>query len=93
MWPDKTEESARNNRGVPIKKLRKFLEQLDGVQIVNESSIWRLNLEKEAICDFNEVRLLLLKRERLEYAEIIRLLENRQALGSQIHIQEIQIGI
>lgn len=74
MWPDKTEESARNNRGVSIKKLRTLLEQLDIVQVLNEGSNWKLVLENNAACDFHEVRRLLQKRNQLDQDEILQLL-------------------
>jgi DNA-binding SARP family transcriptional activator len=61
LWFDKSGESARNNRNVNISKLRTILEELDGVEVVNENSLWRLNLGNTVFCDYLEIMGLLKK--------------------------------
>lgn len=52
LWSDKSAESAKNNRGVNIKKLRTILEDIDGTEITLENNYW---LVKNAPTFFNDL--------------------------------------
>lgn len=51
LWPDKSDESFNNNKGVYLKKLRDALEQVGLITIVQEGGVWRID-EGAQMCDF-----------------------------------------
>lgn len=50
LWPDKSDESFNNNKGVYLKKLRDALEQVGPITIVQEGGVWRIEDEAN-LCD------------------------------------------
>ena len=63
LWFDKTLESARNNRGVLLSRLRQILEQVGVVNIENRNSFWTIEFGDDVYCDYCEVIKLM---ERLK---------------------------
>lgn len=61
LWYDKIGESARNNRNVNISKLRTILEEVGGIEVVAENSIWKIKLDDSVFCDYIEISNLLCK--------------------------------
>ncbi len=61
LWYDKSGESARNNRNVNISKLRSILDEVEGIEIVNENLYWKVNIEEPLFCDYIEISNLLSK--------------------------------
>lgn len=61
LWYDKMGESARNNRNVNISKLRSALEEVDGLEVVNENSYWKVKIDDSIYCDCCEILNLLQK--------------------------------
>ncbi len=61
LWYDKSGESARNNRNVNISKLRSILDELDGIEVVNENLFWKINIDAPLFCDYIEILKLLTK--------------------------------
>jgi two-component SAPR family response regulator len=61
LWYDKIGESARNNRNVNISKLRTVLEDIGGIEVVAENSIWKIKMEDSVFCDYTEILQLLSK--------------------------------
>ena len=61
LWFDKTQESARNNRGVMLSRLRQILEQVGVVNIENRNSFWIIEFGDDVYCDYYEV-IKLMKR-------------------------------
>ncbi|HEY3388729.1 MAG TPA: hypothetical protein VGK38_04100 [Prolixibacteraceae bacterium] len=61
LWYDKSGDSARNNRNVNISKLRSVLDEIRGMEVVNENSYWKINTEKSIFCDYTEILDLLRK--------------------------------
>jgi len=55
LWFDKSGDSARNNRNVNISKLRSILDELEGAEVINEYSLWRINLGNAVFCDYLEI--------------------------------------
>ncbi|OFX61315.1 MAG: hypothetical protein A2066_01780 [Bacteroidetes bacterium GWB2_41_8] len=76
LWYDKSGESARNNRNVNISKLRAVLDEMGGVEVVNENSFWKIRMEDSVHCDYCEILNLLRKSKlvKLSEAEINRLI-------------------
>ncbi len=74
LWYDKSGESARNNRNVNISKLRAVLDEVGGIEVVNESTFWKIKTENPVYCDFTEILRLLRKSNTLSESEIHRLI-------------------
>lgn len=75
LWPDKTEESARNNRGVSIKKIRTLLAELGNASVINESNHWLLALDENIFCDFSFLQQAITGVARLSAKESIPFIE------------------
>lgn len=63
LWFDKIGESARNNRNVNISKLRSIIEEVEGVEVINENSFWKIKMGKPVFCDYTEILYLLRQSE------------------------------
>ena len=76
FWYDKFGVSARNNRNVNISKLRAILDEIEGVEVVTENSIWKIKLEDKIFCDYLEILNLLrkLKSSIFNESEILQLI-------------------
>lgn len=61
LWFDKSGESARNNRKVNISKLRVILDEVEGVDVINENLYWTIKTENPVFCDYTEILNLLRK--------------------------------
>lgn len=42
LWPDKSDESFNNNKGVYLRKLRDTLKQVGSISIVQEGGLWKI---------------------------------------------------
>ena len=56
LWPDKSEDKAKNNRGVNIKKLRGILEDIQGIEITFDNNYWKMILEENVFCDLANIQ-------------------------------------
>jgi two-component SAPR family response regulator len=63
LWQGHSSQSAKNSRGVTIRKLRLILESLDSVQINFHIDRWSISFSGSVYCDYIEC-LKLLKREK-----------------------------
>ncbi len=70
LWFDKSGDSARNNRNVNISKLRAILDELGGVEVVNDNSFWKIKMGPNIFCDFCEALHLLRKANSTNMGEI-----------------------
>ncbi|OJV87526.1 MAG: hypothetical protein BGO34_10705 [Bacteroidia bacterium 44-10] len=59
LWPNKTPESARNNRAVMISRIRRLLETIGHLNIENSNSYWVMKLGEDVICDYCEALSLI----------------------------------
>jgi len=64
LWQGHSSQSAKNSRGVTIRKLRLILESLDSVQINFHVDRWAMAFGGSVYCDYLEC-LKLLKREKI----------------------------
>jgi two-component SAPR family response regulator len=69
LWFDKSGESARNNRNVNISKLRTVLEEIGSVEIVNESSLWKIKMDNSIFCDYTEIFYRIRQSKTSEFTE------------------------
>ncbi len=59
LWPDKREESAKNNRNVNLSKLRSLGEQVGYMDISYQNEYMNIQLGSEIACDYLESMVLL----------------------------------
>lgn len=59
FWYDKSAESAKNNRGVSLSKLRQIFEQVDHINITNQNSYWTIEFGDDIYCDYYEALILM----------------------------------
>lgn len=69
LWYDKFGESARNNRNVNISKLRSILDEVGGMEVINENSFWEIRMEDFIYCDYCEILNLLQKSKSTNLGE------------------------
>lgn len=74
LWFDKSDDSARNNRNVSISRLRSILDKVGAIDIDQESSYWRVNMQ-DVHCD---------------YVELTNLSQRFRELNSSLNESEIQ---
>lgn len=56
FWPDKSEDKAKNLKGVTISNLRKALTELDGIKLVYEKGAFKIEInESVCFCDYNNL--------------------------------------
>ena len=61
LWFDKSEESANNNRGVALSKIRQIMENVTGIQFVKKGTYWSVEFGEEIYCDYYEALILIKK--------------------------------
>ncbi|GHU74394.1 hypothetical protein FACS189413_19140 [Bacteroidia bacterium] len=61
LWFDKTEESANNNRGVALSKVRQILERVGEVQFSKQGQYWMVEFGNDIYCDYYETLILIRK--------------------------------
>jgi len=59
LWPNKTRESAGNNRSVMASRLRQLFENIGSLHIESFNSYWKIKLGDEIYCDYREALTLL----------------------------------
>ncbi|MDR0419081.1 MAG: hypothetical protein LBH34_02580 [Prevotellaceae bacterium] len=52
MWPDKSAQEAKNNRGVTTNHLRSILKDMEGVELLYGDSLWSLQTSHPFYCDY-----------------------------------------
>ncbi|MDR2621409.1 MAG: hypothetical protein LBC48_02375 [Dysgonamonadaceae bacterium] len=78
LWFDKSEEAARNNRSVNLRKLRVLLQEVGDIGINNLNSYWTISLPDDVLSDYKEILRLVDKiqdGEITEKEDLMRLLE------------------
>jgi two-component SAPR family response regulator len=59
MWFDKSDESAKNNRGVSLNKLRTIFEKIGEISINGSNSYWTIVFGESIYCDYYEAMVLI----------------------------------
>ena len=92
LWPDKSHDSARNNRSVMISKLRQLFENVGQINVENVNSYWVVKLGKEIYCDYREALLLIqtLKTGNNRKKENIMKLLNIASYGEMLPNMQVE---
>ena len=93
LWFDKSDESANNNRGVSLSKLRQIFEQVGIVQIKKQySSNWIVEFGEDIYCDYYEALILMnrLKEKNSRTNQDIKRLLSIVSLGELLPNLQIE---
>jgi Response regulator containing CheY-like receiver and SARP domains len=52
LWPDISEAKVKNSRGVTINNLRKILKELDGIELIYDKGLYKIELSNNCYCDY-----------------------------------------
>ena len=52
LWPGRTVEKVKNSRGVAINHLRKILKEMDGISLVYDRKVYRIEFSDDFYCDY-----------------------------------------
>ena len=52
LWNDKSIDKAENNRRVNIQKLKKLLDKLEGIELVNTNTYWTIKYQQSFFSDY-----------------------------------------
>ncbi len=69
LWPDKSDESFNNNKGVNIRKLRKLLAEVGNISIVSDTGVWTIK-DESALCDYMVARQKLRSSKRDDIIDV-----------------------
>lgn len=53
FWPDKPDENIKNLKNVTINKLRKVLQEFDGVELVHHKGYFKVEISDDFYCDYS----------------------------------------
>lgn len=56
LWPDIPEAKVKNSRGVTINNLRKILKELDGIELIYDKGLYKIELSSNCYCDYERCR-------------------------------------
>ncbi|MDR2382499.1 MAG: hypothetical protein LBD76_01265 [Prevotellaceae bacterium] len=59
LWFDMSEESANNNRGVAMSKIRQIMKHVGDVQFLKRGMYWMVKFSNDIYCDYYEVLILI----------------------------------
>jgi DNA-binding SARP family transcriptional activator len=59
LWFDKSEESANNNRGVSLSRIRQIMENVGEIQFNKKGTYWSVEFGDEIYCDYYEALILI----------------------------------
>ena len=76
LWPDKSEESARNNRAANLSKLRSILNQISQIRLSKDTGNVRIDIDYAAVyVDYWEYLQIIAHRRNISNNQVRRLIE------------------
>lgn len=58
FWPDKPDENIKNLKNVTINKLRKVLQEFDGIELVHNKGFFKVEMSEGFYCDYERLHAL-----------------------------------
>ena len=83
LWPDISEAKVKNSRGVAINNLRKVLKEFDGIELIYDKGLYKIELSNNCYCDY-ERYLQIVSSDRTEKTkvELLEILQRGKFLQS-----------
>lgn len=85
FWGDKSDDKAKNLKGVTMNNIRKILQDVDGVELAYQKGYFKLLISKECYCDYLSYKTLIGREEKSELdahciSELIKILSRGKFL-------------
>lgn len=76
LWPDRQSQQLKNIKNVTLNRLRKILDEIDGIELLYDKGLFTLTLQYPVYCDYIECMTLLSNTELdpklKEFTDIIK---------------------
>lgn len=83
FWPGKSEDKVKNSRGVTINHVRGILKEIDGVELIHDKGLFRIEYTDEFYCDYLAcVKLLMTNNTGGHETELLRIVSRGKFLRS-----------
>ena len=83
FWPGKSEDKVKNSRGVAINHVRGILKEIDGIELVYDKGLFRIEYTDEFYCDYLAcVKLLMINNTGGNATELIGIVSRGKFLRS-----------
>lgn len=84
LWPEKPLQDVKNIRNVTLNRLRKILEELDGIELLYEKGVFVLAQKEPNYCDYTRcMQILLSNPGESEYQELIEIVTRGKFLENE----------
>lgn len=84
LWPEKDHQDVKNIRNVTINRLRKILEELDGIELLFEKGMFILAQKAPCYCDYTRcMEIILSNPKETEYNELIKIVTRGKFLENE----------
>lgn len=84
LWPEKPSHEVKNIRNVTLNRLRKILEELDGIELLYEKSMFVLMQKSSIYCDYTRcMQILSTDQWGSEYQELIKIVTRGKFLENE----------
>lgn len=84
LWPEKPPQEVKNIRNVTLNRLRKILEELDGIELLYEKGMFTLMQEDPIYCDYTRcMQILSANHWEAEYKELIEIVTRGKFLENE----------
>ena len=84
LWPEKQLQEVKNTRNVTLNRLRKILEELDGIELLYEKGMFTITLQNSLYCDYTRcMEILSAKQWETEYRELIDIVTRGKFLENE----------
>jgi two-component SAPR family response regulator len=84
LWPEKPYHEVKNIRNVTLNRLRKILEELDGIELLYEKGMFTVTLKDPIYCDYTRcMQLLSTNQWEAEYKELIGIVTRGKFLENE----------
>lgn len=84
LWPEKPLQEVKNTRNVTLNRLRKILEELDGLELLFEKGMFIITQKDPTYCDYTRcIQILSANRWEAEYKELIDIVTRGKFLENE----------
>lgn len=84
LWPEKPPQEVKNIRNVTLNRLRKILEELDGIELTYERGMFTITQKNPIYCDYTRcMQILSANQWEAEYQELIEIVTRGKFLENE----------
>ena len=84
LWPEKPPQEVKNIRNVTLNRLRKILEELDGIELLYEKGMFTITQKDPNYCDYTKcMQILSTNQWEAEYKELTEIVTRGKFLENE----------